>query len=282
MSIQSVGAVETPALCFRPTEAGGAWAEWRSDAVAREEPIELRLVRPSGPLTLAVLMRTPAHDRELLTGWLVSEGLLTPDLALVPDEENSNVWHLFAQQPEALAGAARLGVSSSACGVCGTGSIERLSVQAARPVWAGQQLPPELIASLPERLHKAQAGFALTGGLHAAGLFDSAGTLRAAFEDVGRHNATDKVIGWAADKGPLDQSILCVSSRAGFEIVQKAIMAGVAVVVTVGAASSLAVQTAQTFGVTLCAFTRQGKFNVYSGEERIMAVPDGPSPTNQQ
>ena len=278
MSIQSVGVLETEALCFRPNEAGGYWAEWHSDAVALEEPIELRLTRPAEPLTLAVLMRTPAHDRELLTGWLISEGLWTTELKLVPDEENPNVWHLFAPQPEALEGAARLGVSSSACGVCGTGSIERLSVQAARPMWAGQKLPPELIASLPERLHTAQAGFALTGGLHAAGLFDSSGTLRAAFEDVGRHNATDKVIGWAADKGLFDQSILCVSSRAGFEIVQKAIMAGVAVVVTVGAASSLAVQTAQTFGVTLCAFTRQGKFNVYSGEERILTAPAPQTP----
>lgn len=245
--------------------------EAREDTLAVEEPLELRLHTPQGPLTLAVLMRTPGHDRELLTGWLVSEGLLPAERALDPDPENANVWHLHTPEHARLALGARLGVSSSACGVCGSGSVERLAVRAPAPEWAGGRLDPAVIASLPGRLGAAQPGFAATGGLHAAGLFTPRGELLAAFEDVGRHNATDKVVGWAALRGelPLSARVLAVSSRAGFEIVQKAVTAGAAVVVAVGAASSLAADTAATFGVTLCAFTREGRFTVYAAPDRL-------------
>ncbi|WP_226991483.1 formate dehydrogenase accessory sulfurtransferase FdhD [Deinococcus gobiensis] len=252
----------------------GGRPEAREDLLAVEEPLELRLHGPDSPLVLAVLMRTPGHDRELLTGWLVSEGLLPAERTLDPDPENPNVWHLHTPEHARLALGARLGVSSSACGVCGSGSVERLAVRAEAPRWTGGLLDPAMVAALPERLRAAQPGFAATGGLHAAGLFTPQGKLLAAFEDVGRHNATDKAVGWATLRGdlPLSGQVLAVSSRAGFEIVQKAVTAGAAVVVAVGAASSLAADTAATFGVTLCAFTREGRFTVYAAPGRL-ALP---------
>lgn len=268
-----------PAQRFEGGEAIG-----REEWLATEEPLELRLalaeeegdlevdVTPekSGGLTLSVLMRTPGADRELLTGWLVSEGLYDPGLDLWPDPENPNLWHLRAPDPAPLAAAARLGVSSSACGVCGSGSIERLAVKAAPPVWTGGPLSAEGLSRLPERLRAEQPGFDRSGGLHAAALFSAGGELLRAFEDVGRHNAVDKVVGWLTLSGPPAGSlILCVSSRAGFEIVQKAVMAGVAVTVTVGAATSLACDTARVFGVTLGAFAREGRVTLYSGAERV-------------
>ena len=251
---------------------GSGGTERREDWLAVEEPLELRLVRPAGPLTLAVLMRTPGHDRELLLGWLLAEGLLPDEFTLQADEENPNLWTLETPDWERVSAGARLGVSSSACGVCGSGSIERLAVRTEPVQWAGPPLDWRSLADLPGHLLIAQAGFRQTGGLHAAGLFTADGDLLGAFEDVGRHNATDKVIGWAWEQ-KLDFSalILTVSSRAGFEIVQKALTAGIPVVVAVGAASSLAVDTAQAFGLTLCAFTREGRTTVYAGEERLEA-----------
>lgn len=241
------------------------------DAVAIEEPLELRLHGGPEPLTLAVLMRTPGQDAQLLRGWLVSEGLLPKNFDLHADPDNENVWHLHTPEHARLATGARLSVSSSACGVCGTGSIEQLTVRAGPPEWTERKLSPALIAALPGRLHAVQRGFSSTGGLHAAGLFSASGELQVAFEDVGRHNAVDKVIGASVSSLPLTDQLLCVSSRAGFEIVQKAITAGIPVVVTVGAATSLAIETAQTFGVTLCAFTREGRFTVYSAAQRILS-----------
>lgn len=254
-----------PALRLGP---GGP--ERRGDWLAAEDPLELRLTLPAGPLTLAVLMRTPGADRELLLGWLLSEGLLPGEFTLSLDAENPNLWTLSTPDWERVSAGARLGVSSSACGVCGSGSIERLAVRTGPVEWAGPPLDWRLLADLPGRLLSAQAGFRQTGGLHAAGLFTAAGELLGAFEDVGRHNATDKVLGWAlGEKLDLSGLILCVSSRAGFEIVQKAVTAGVPVVVTVGAASSLAVDTALAFGLTLCAFTREGRTTVYAGAQRL-------------
>lgn len=249
---------------------GGAPAE-RVDAVAVEEPLELRLHTPDGPLPLGVLMRTPGHDRELLLGWLVAEGLLPDDLTLHPDAENPNVWHLHTPDFARLAAGARLAVSSSACGVCGSGSVERLMARASPPSWVGGPLDVAWLSGLPEALAAAQPGFAATGGLHGAALFTPDGTRLAAFEDVGRHNAVDKLVGWAQAQGrlPLPDATLVVSSRAGFEIVQKAVTAGIAVVVAVGAATSLAVDTAAAFGVTLCGFARDGRLTVYAGAGRL-------------
>ncbi|GAA0501022.1 formate dehydrogenase accessory sulfurtransferase FdhD [Deinococcus depolymerans] len=243
----------------------------RPDTVAVEEPLELRLHAPGGPLPLGVLMRTPGHDRELLLGWLVSEGLLPAAFTLDPDPENANVWHLRTPEHARLAAGARLAVSSSACGVCGSGSVERLAVRASAPLWTAGPLPAPFLAGLPERLRAAQPGFAATGGLHGAALFTATGECLVTREDVGRHNAVDKVVGWAQAHAtlPLTDHLLVVSSRAGFEIVQKAVTAGIGVVVAVGAATSLAVETAQVFGVTLCGFVRGDRLNVYAGCERL-------------
>ncbi|GGO28446.1 sulfurtransferase FdhD [Deinococcus humi] len=258
----------------------GEWTA-REDPIAGEEPLELRLHTPKSPITLGVLMRTLGQDRELLLGWLVSEGLLPNSLELLPERENPNVWQLHTAEYERLSRGARLSVSSSACGVCGSGSIERLAVRSQSVVWTGGNLSPALLAALPERLLERQPGFAASGGLHGAGLFTADGELLCAFEDVGRHNAVDKVVGWAQLRGllPLSGHLLVVSSRAGFEIAQKAVTAGVCVVVAVGAATSLAVDTAATFGVTLCGFVREGRLTVYSGGERIATLPEGRSRT---
>ncbi|MBZ9749417.1 formate dehydrogenase accessory sulfurtransferase FdhD [Deinococcus sp. HMF7604] len=241
--------------------------------MATEEPLALHLHTPDAQVPLGVLMRTPGHDHELLLGWLVSEGLLPAEFSLAPDPDNPNLWHLHTPDHARLAAGARLAVSSSACGVCGSGSIEQLLARATAPVWEAGDLSAGLLADLPERLRAVQPGFARTGGLHGAGLFTADGQLRAAFEDVGRHNATDKVVGWAQARGelPLRGQVLVVSSRAGFEIVQKAVVAGVAVVAAVGAATSLAVDTAAAFGITLCGFTREGRLTVYTGAERVQA-----------
>lgn len=240
------------------------------DDVALEEPLELRLLRPTGQQSLTLLMRTPSAERELLTGWLTSEGLYPADAQLAPHPENPNVWYLTTAEHERLSMGARLHATSSACGVCGIGSIEQLTLRAQAPVWRGGLLRAEMLGTLPDTLQAAQPLFAATGGTHGAGLFTATGELLCAYEDVGRHNATDKVLGAAYLRGlDLSRAVLCVSSRAGFEIVQKALVSGVAVVVCVGAATSLAVSTAATFGLTLCAFTRQGRTTVYSGWERV-------------
>lgn len=276
-----------------PTLSSAALTDWpaevysgsgmgeRPEVLAVEEPLEVRLHTPSGPVTLGILMRTPGADAELVLGWLLAEGLLPEgwllerlwpeNLRLEPDPENPNVVHLHTPEHERLAAGARMGVSSSACGVCGTGSIERLAVRAALPGWTGGPLSAAFLAGLPGRLQAHQPGFTASGGLHAAGLFGPDGTCLCAYEDVGRHNATDKVLGWALECGllPLSNAVLVVSSRAGFEIVQKAVMGGVAVVVTVGAATSLAAETAATFGVTLCGWARADRLTVYSGAERV-------------
>jgi FdhD protein len=160
--------------------------------------------------------------------------------------------------------------TSSSCGVCGKGALEAVAVDAPR-VESRLRLPLGLVAELPDRLHAAQAAFAATGGLHATGLFDDRGTLLCAREDVGRHNAMDKVVGWAFGEGalPLESSVMCVSGRLSFELVQKAAVAGCPVLVAVGAPSSLAVSLAEDRGVTLCGFVRGGSANIYTEAWRI-------------
>ena len=234
------------------------------DRVAAEEPLEIRVAgRP-----IAVTMRTPGHDEELALGFCLSEGL-RPAAARLPDDLAANAVEVDAPgfDPERLR---RSFYTSSSCGVCGKGALEAVAVGAAR-VESSLSVPLKTVSALPDRLREAQAGFAATGGLHATGLFTAAGELVSLREDVGRHNALDKVVGWAFGEGrlPLADSILCVSGRLSFELVQKAAVAGCPVLVAVGAPSSLAVELAADRGVTLCGFVRDGRANVYTEPWRI-------------
>ena len=242
---------------------GGASAP---DAVAVEEPLELRI----GGAPVAVTMRTPGHDEELALGFCISEGL-RPREARLPHDLAANRVEVDAPgfDPERLQ---RSFYTSSSCGVCGKGALEAVAVEAPR-VEAGLRLPLELVASLPDRLREAQAAFAATGGLHATGLFSAAGEPLCVREDVGRHNAMDKVVGWAFREQllPLAGHVLCVSGRLSFELVQKAAVAGCPILVAVGAPSSLAVDLAGDRGVTLCGFVRGGSVNVYTEPWRIEA-----------
>jgi FdhD protein len=235
------------------------------DVVAVEEPLEIRI----NGSPVAVTMRTPGHDEELALGFALSEGL-RPHGARLPDDLAANTVDLHAPDFDA-ARLARSFYTTSSCGVCGKGALEAVAVEAAR-VDSGLELAAELLASLPDRLRAAQPAFAATGGLHATGLFDDRGELRCLREDVGRHNAMDKVIGWAFGAGllPLARSVLCVSGRLSFELVQKAAVAGCPLLVAVGAPSSLAVDLARDRGITLCGFVRGGRLNVYSEPWRVV------------
>ena len=234
------------------------------DLVAVEEPLEIRI----GGEPVAVTMRTPGHDEELALGFCVTEGL-SPDAARVPDDLAANTVDVDAGgfDPERLR---RHFYTSSSCGVCGKGAIEAVQVAAPR-VESPLEIPAEVVAALPARLLDAQRTFAATGGLHATGLFSRDGSLLCAREDVGRHNAMDKVVGWAFAEGllPLAEHVLCVSGRLSFELVQKASVAGCPVVVAVGAPSSLAVELAEDRGITLCGFVRDGRVSVYTEPWRI-------------
>jgi FdhD protein len=234
------------------------------DRVAVEEPLEIRI----GGRPVAVTMRTPGHDDELALGFCLSEGL-RPASARLPDDLAANTVDVDAPgfDPARLQ---RSFFTSSSCGVCGKGALEAVAVEAPR-VESELRVPLTVVAALPDRLREAQAAFAVTGGLHATGLFSGTGELLCAREDVGRHNAMDKVVGWASTGGllPLADSILCVSGRLSFELVQKAAVAGCPVLVAVGAPSSLAVELAADRGVTLCGFVRGGSANVYTEPWRI-------------
>jgi FdhD protein len=235
------------------------------DRVAVEEPLEIRIAgRP-----VAVTMRTPGHDEELALGFCLSEGLRPRD-ARLPDDLAANTVEVDAPGFDP-AGLQRSFYTSSSCGVCGKGALEAVEVDAPR-VDAKLRAPFSLVASLPDRLREAQAGFAATGGLHATGLFSAAGEPLCVREDVGRHNAMDKVIGWAFRRQllPLAEHVLCVSGRLSFELVQKAAVAGCPVLVAVGAPSSLAVELAGDRGITLCGFARGGSVNVYTEPWRIL------------
>jgi FdhD protein len=234
------------------------------DHVVVEEPLEIRI----GGRAVAVTMRTPGHDEELAIGFCLSEGL-QPAGARAPDDLAANTVDVDAPgfDPARLQ---RSFYTTSSCGVCGKGALEAVAVEAPR-VEAQLRVPLSLVTALPDRLRGAQAAFAVTGGLHATGLFDAGGSLLCAREDVGRHNAFDKVVGWAFGHGllPLSDSVICVSGRLSFELVQKAAVAGCPVLVAVGAPSSLAVSLASDRGITLCGFVRGGGANVYTEPWRI-------------
>ena len=249
----------------------------RADRLATEEPMEIRVDEPGGEQrTLAVTMRTPGHDFELAAGFLFTEGLIDPgDLRGVRycdvprEEQHYNVVTVAVGRPLPDL-AARAFYTTSSCGVCGKASLEALDVQCA-PVAPGPEVAPEVLTALPEELRRVQRVFDRTGGLHAAALFDAGGKLLSSREDVGRHNAVDKVIGaeLLAGRLPLSERILLVSGRASFEIVQKAARAGIPIICAVSAPSSLAVDTARRFGMTLAGFLRDERFNVYAGPQRI-------------
>jgi FdhD protein len=238
--------------------------EVESDVVAVEEPLEIRL----NGTAVAVTMRTPGEDEELALGFCISEGI-RPLAARLPPDLSANTVEVDVPDfdPTALQ---RNFYTSSSCGVCGKGALAAVRVEA-EPVESVLRIPADLVAGLPDRLRASQATFAATGGLHATGLFASDGELLCLREDVGRHNAMDKVIGWAhrGERLPLADSILCVSGRLSFELVQKAALAGCPILVAIGAPSSLAVELAEAQRITLCGFTRARRVNVYTEVWRI-------------
>jgi FdhD protein len=240
---------------------GGA----EEDLVAVEEPLEIRI----GSQPVAVTMRTPGHDEELALGFAVGEGL-RPVSAALPADLAANTVELQVESfdPGRMR---RHFYTSSSCGVCGKGALEAVAV-GAPPVATRLTASAALLAELPDRLREAQPTFALTGGLHATGLFDETGELLCVREDVGRHNAFDKVVGWAFAQGllPLGRAIICVSGRLSFELVQKAALAGCPFLVGVGAPSSLAVELADAQGITLCGFARGDRLNAYAHADRLI------------
>ena len=235
----------------------------REDRVAVEEPLEIRV----DGQPLAVTMRTPGDDEELALGFLYGEGLIDGAREAGPsDDLAANVVEVAG--PLLADPGERRFYTSSSCGVCGKGAIEQVEVRS-EPLPDGPVVGRELVASLPERLR--QPGFESTGGMHATGLFDAAGELLCVREDVGRHNAMDKVIGRALLDAalPLHGRVLCVSGRLSFELVQKAAVAGAPILVGVGAPSSLAIELAAERGLTLCGFARAGTLNVYTRPDRL-------------
>jgi FdhD protein len=261
------------------------WQDGRSrrlqDYLVVEEPLEIRV----NQVPLTVTMRTPGQDLELAAGFLLTEGLIEAAeqiSALREEATNGNKQrnlvevklkgvHLHREQLQ------RNFFAASSCGVCGKASIEAIRLRQLKRPNRKLGIDPRLVCSLPEKLRSAQAIFGRTGGLHAAAVFDRTGELIAIREDVGRHNAVDKVVGWAllAGKLPLSDCILMVSARGGFEIVQKALAAGFPVVASVSAPSGLAVQLAREMGLTLIGFLRDQRFVVYAGESRC--APAGPA-----
>jgi FdhD protein len=238
--------------------------ELEADLVAVEEPLEIRV----GGEPVAVTMRTPGHDEELALGFAIGEGL-EPLGATLPVELAANTVDLLVRSFD-LERLRRNFYTSSSCGVCGKGALEAVAVNAP-PVDSQLRVDWSVLAALPQRLREAQPTFELTGGLHAAGLFDGEGRLLCVREDVGRHNALDKLIGWAFGQSllPLGESIVCLSGRLSFELVQKASLAGCPILVGVGAPSSLAVELAQTQGITLCGFVRDDRVSVYANPARV-------------
>jgi FdhD protein len=271
----------------------------RTDQLATEEPLEIRVragrvVDRKGPVpvfrrqgagqrTVSITMRTPGHDFELAAGFLYGEGVVRAadeihalshsDDPRVEEDRRSNIVNvdLRSETLPDLQSVERQLYTTSACGVCGKASLEALRLRGAPVIAPGPVVDADVLSALPERLRAGQGIFDVTGGLHAAALFDLEGNLLALREDVGRHNALDKLVGWALLQRclPLSRHIVMVSGRTSFEILQKSVMAGVPMVCAVSAPSSLAVDLAREFGITLVGFLRGDRFNVYAGMERI-------------
>ncbi len=256
----------------------------KRDVVAVEEPLEVRIEAGGQSTRVAITMRTPGHDFELAAGFLYSEGIISgiddvatlgyclgDDKLTIEQQYNVVTVDLRGSGLPDLARSDRRFDVSSACGVCGKESLDQIERRGIGRIADNVQIAPGIITSLPDTLRKAQRVFEGTGGLHAAGLFDVDGNLIALREDVGRHNAVDKLIGaqLLADRLPLRNQIVLVSGRTSFEIAQKVAAAGAPILAAVSAPSSLAIETADRFGLTLIGFLRGDSFNVYSGIQQI-------------
>jgi FdhD protein len=270
----------------RTWRVDGSRMQTRGDVVATEEPLEIRLVAGARRRTVAVTMRTPGADFELAAGFLFAEGVLTDTHEVrsitycvdrdVDPQQRYNIVNveLRGRDLPDLDSLERHFFTSSACGVCGKAGLEALHVRGCGVQSRDAFLTPELVTSLPRALRGAQSVFDVTGGLHAAALFSGSGRVLAVREDVGRHNAVDKLLGWAflQRRLPLADHIVLVSGRSSYEIMQKCLAAGVPVVCAVSAPSSLAVSLADEFGMTLIGFLREDRFNIYAGAERFVAT----------
>ena len=257
----------------------------RPDALATEEPMEIRVISGGTRHTVAVTMRTPGADFELAAGFLYGEGIVSSpeDIKRIsycvdPDVDAEQQYNIVNVELRGgldydLRPLERHFYTSSACGVCGKASLEQLELRGCPVIPPGPTMSPQKIYSLPHKLRESQGLFEATGGLHAAALFDAEGDLVVLREDVGRHNATDKLVGWALLEGrlPLKDHAVMVSGRSGFEILQKCLAAGVPIVCAISAPSSLAVDVARRFNITLVGFLRGNRFNVYSAPERVCA-----------
>ena len=253
----------------------------KTDQLASEEPLEIMLRAGEQQRTVAITMRTPGNDYELAAGFLYNEGILRDKLDVVQmtycvdgektQEYNSLRVQLRAEQLPDLATLDRHFFTTSACGVCGRTMLDELEGRNLVPLPPGPQVDPQLLATLPEALRSTQGLFAVTGGLHAAALFDPQGKLLAVREDVGRHNALDKLIGWGLlnRQLPFHDRLILVSGRASYELLQKCRVAGAPIFCAISAPSSLAVELAERFGITLIGFLRGARFNIYTGSERV-------------
>ena len=258
-------------------------AKTRRDTLATEEPLEVRLVSGTTRRTVAITMRTPGSDFELAAGFLFGEGIVKSRndierISYCVDTDAEQLYNIVnvtlrGEMPE-LRTLERHFTTTSACGICGKASLEALEIRGCTALPVTFSITPEVITSLPDKLRLEQGLFEVTGGLHAAALFSREGELIALREDVGRHNALDKLVGWAflEDLLPLSEHIVLLSGRASFELLQKSLAASVNMVCAVSAPSSLAVSVAKTFNLTLVGFLRGERFNIYAGEARV-ALP---------
>ena len=270
-----------------PLVVSNGTAKPRSDLLVAEEPLEIRLNAGGEEHRISVTMRTPGNDFELAVGFLVTEGVIAGKQDV--DQVRYCVGGPTEQQYNIVTVALRPGVTfdeeslrrnfyaTSSCGVCGKASLESLTVRPGPPLPAGPVVETALLTLMPDRLREGQKLFDRTGGLHAAGLFEPDGNLVALREDVGRHNAVDKLVGWMILEGrfPAGERVMVVSGRASFEIMQKALAAGIPLVAAVSAPSSLAVELGQEFGISLAGFVRDGTLNVYAGEQRFRVTGGG-------